>query len=248
MDKHVEQLEGRRLLSADLAAGVLTVTGTAKNDSIVVSLSTDGDTITVRETTQTSRFRKAKTTKTRFAAADVTSLVINAGAGNDTVALKGTRDTPFSLAAEINGEAGNDRLSGADGNDTISGGAGDDDLAGRTGDDMLNGDEDDDKLVAGDGADSLNGGAGDDFLRATEEDGDVDVLDGGEDSAASGEDDVDVALAEDTDTTSNASTEAPDDFLPGGGHGGGHGFFGHGGFGGRFGFAGHGGSGFGGRR
>ena len=115
----IQNLESRRLLSATLASGVLTITGTAKKDEISVSLSSDGTTYTVKEKTAKNRFKKAKTTTTTFTASEVTSLVIDAGAGNDSVTLRGTRKTPFALAALITGGAGNDKLVGGAGNDTI---------------------------------------------------------------------------------------------------------------------------------
>ena len=51
-------------------------------------------------------------TVTRFAASSVTSIVVNAGDGNDRVWLKGNRKSPFTVKATINGGAGDDRLAG----------------------------------------------------------------------------------------------------------------------------------------
>src|SRR5262245_16512670 len=72
----VEQLEARDVpaVTLSLSAGLLTVTGTASNDSIVVRqvngrVSVDGNTTT-------------------YAATSVNSLAVNAGAGNDTVNLQ----------------------------------------------------------------------------------------------------------------------------------------------------------------
>lgn len=228
-----DSLEERRLLSAVLDdAGVLTVTGTAKNDQIVVSLSFDGSTITVIESAG-SRFKKSTPTKTTFAVADVKSLVIDALAGNDNVMLKGARDVPFEIPALINGGDGNDKLSGGAGNDTINGGDGDDDLIGAAGDDQLNGYAGDDLIVGGAGADALDGGEGDDLLNAR--DGDfLDTVDGGPDSAAEGEDDADIALIDAGDDATDAVVNATisDEKTgpgigqpppPGCGHGHGHG-------------------------
>jgi hypothetical protein len=61
----IHSLEDRRLLSATLTAGVLTIAGTARNDSIVVSLSGDGRTITVSESSG-SCFRKSAPVKSTF--------------------------------------------------------------------------------------------------------------------------------------------------------------------------------------
>lgn len=220
-----QPLESRQLLSAVVADGVLTVTGTAKNDKISVSLSRDGETITVKEASG-NRFKKKSSASTEFAAADVTSIVINAGAGNDSVALSGgKRKTPFAVSALINGEAGNDNLTGAAGNDTINGGDGDDNLYGNKGTDLLSGGAGDDLLVGGADIDTLNGNDGDDLLKSAG-DSVIDIVDGGLDSAATGEDDEDSALADDDESVIGALVVEPADLWHPpifGGHGFGHG-------------------------
>lgn len=181
----IHRLEDRRLLSAALADGVLTVIGTTKNDTIVVSLSKDGETITVSESSG-SRFRRSAPAKSSFSASEVTSVVIDAGAGNDKVSLRGARGTPFSIAASISGGDGDDDLIGGSGDDSISGGAGDD------------------KLVGGEGVDTLNGGDGDDLI-ITVDDATTDVIDGGADSSADDEDDADIAIVDEGETVTGAS-------------------------------------------
>jgi hypothetical protein len=102
--------------------------------------------------------------------AGVDAIFVNAGDGDDSVALDG-----LSLPATLVGGDGNDRLVGGAGPDTLDGGAGDDTLQGGGGDDHLDG---------GDGNDSMNGGQGDDVLRGAAGDDDLsgdngdDVLDG----------------------------------------------------------------------
>lgn len=230
MKEHVQNLESRQLLSADLTAGVLTITGTAKNDDIVVSLNSAGDTITVKERAS-SRFKRGSVTTTTFDAVDVTSIVVNAGAGNDSVTLKGTRSTALEIAASLVGGDGNDRLSAAGGADTVDGGAGDDDLFGGAGNDLLNGGAGDDLIRGGDGTDSLNGDDGDDLLIATDDET-TDIVDGGLDSSADGEDDGDLAIVDDGEDILNATAYTPEDlpwpFFGGFGHGHG-GARGHGG-------------------
>ena len=199
----IQNLESRRLLTSALADGVLTVTGTAKKDDITVSLSSDGATITVKQRSQKNRFKKATTTSTDYVAADVTSLIVNAGAGNDKVSLRGgSKDSPFAIAALINGEAGDDNLSGAAGNDTINGGDGDDNIYGKAGDDLLNGDAGEDFIVGGAGVDTLNGGDDDDLLQSAG-DGAIDILDGGADSGTTAADDGDQAVADSDETLTN---------------------------------------------
>src|SRR4051812_26289758 len=89
MNPFVQQLEDRKLLSASLASGVLTVEGTKYNDNITVPLSDDGSTITVTEAKSRRRGRTAGTpTTTTFTASDVTSISINGGLGNDNIVTK----------------------------------------------------------------------------------------------------------------------------------------------------------------
>jgi len=181
----IEGLEQRALLSASLSGGVLTVTGTAGNDNIQVRNGKDETTgaaqIVVIESVRptTKGTTPVAPTVTRFAAADVTSIVVNAGDGNDRVWLKGNRKNPFTVKATINGGAGDDRLAGAAGNDTINGDAGNDVIDGGDGDDLLNGGDGNDRINGGRGADSLNGGAGNDYLLAVDR-GSTDVIDGGD--------------------------------------------------------------------
>jgi hypothetical protein len=89
-------------------------------------------------------------------------LVINAGAGNDTInVLAGSS----ALArATVNGEAGDDFLAGAETDDRLSGGDGNDTLFGRQGTDVMSGGAGDDTFIweNGDGSDRQNGDTGDD--------------------------------------------------------------------------------------
>src|SRR5687768_983143 len=97
-----ENLENRRLLSASIANGVLTVQGTPKNDNIHVAKS--GQNLNVQ-------IGRAKQT---FKLADVKSLVVKALAGNDNVSFGyGT------IGARIEGGDGNDRIIGTSSGDTI---------------------------------------------------------------------------------------------------------------------------------
>lgn len=99
-----------------------------------------------------------------------TSLVVNAGEGNDIVSGSELND-------EIFGEAGNDIIQAGAGDDFVSGGTGDDVLVGAAGDDVLEGNEDNDLLTGDAGNDTLLGGSGDDFLEGGSG---SDVVDGGE--------------------------------------------------------------------
>jgi Ca2+-binding RTX toxin-like protein len=200
----IENVENRRLfaVTATLDAGVLTIAddGAGGRDLIEVHLSEDGanyvvrtatasttSTTTTTTTTTTSSVRSRSAfglrggdfgtvTETTFAFADVTSISVDAGAGNDVVKI----GDGVTIAATINGGDGNDELSGGAGADTINGGAGNDRLNGGAGRDVLNGD------------------SGDDYIFAR--DGEVDTVDGGDD------DNGDIAVVDSTTLTADDTT------------------------------------------
>ena len=87
------------------------------------------------------------------------NLVIDGGAGNDTLVGAAGRDS-------IVGGDGDDSLMGATNDDVLNGGAGLDTLLGEAGSDVLYGDSGDDVLSGGDGRDVSYGGAGNDSIDA----------------------------------------------------------------------------------
>ena len=96
-------------------------------------------------------------------AADGTfTVALNGGDGNDTLTVVAT-NTQIA-GTTINGDGGNDILTGAETNDTLNGGPGNDRLVGFRGNDAMNGGDGDDTLVwnNGDGSDVMNGEAGTD--------------------------------------------------------------------------------------
>src|SRR5262245_57562521 len=102
----LENLESRRLLasaSADLDAGVLTISGNGKNDWIQVG---------VADTQLTVSFNKQSF---QFDTAEVTSIHIDGGGGNDWIWV----DDTVEAGATIYGGAGNDRIHGGGGDDVI---------------------------------------------------------------------------------------------------------------------------------
>jgi Ca2+-binding RTX toxin-like protein len=90
------------------------------------------------------------------------TVVVNGGDGND--ALTVLAKTTEIAAATLNGEGGDDVLTGADTNDTLAGGEGNDRLVGAKGTDLMSGGAGNDTLVwnNGDGSDRMNGDAGND--------------------------------------------------------------------------------------
>ena len=107
------------------------------------------------------------------------TVIVNGGAGNDaiTVLAKAT-----DLAASgLNGDGGDDVLTGSDSNEILNGGEGDDRLVGGKGNDVMNGGAGNDTLVwnQGDGSDRASGDVGNDVseVNGAPTLGDVFVLD-----------------------------------------------------------------------
>jgi len=119
-----ETLETRRLYSMSLVNGTLTVTGTANADAITIHKNTAGG-LHVVEPAGTHD----------FAAGAVAKLVVNAGAGNDSI----TSDDNVTIPMTLHGGAGSDSITGGGGNDVIFGDDGDDSLAGGLGGEILHG-------------------------------------------------------------------------------------------------------------
>jgi Ca2+-binding RTX toxin-like protein len=103
------------------------------------------------------------------------SLVLRAGAGDDTVTLSGA-DTLMTRTVGVFGDDSNDVLTGSSQADYLDGGAGNDQLFGRSGDDTLVGGDGLDTLLGGAGQDSLDGGSGNDRLNGQ---GRADTISGG---------------------------------------------------------------------
>jgi Ca2+-binding RTX toxin-like protein len=93
-------------------------------------------------------------------AAPMTSIVIDAGPGNDVIV--GSR-----YAERIIGGDGNDVVSAGDGRDTIYGAAGDDSIRGGGSSDLINGGDGFDTLRGDAGNDNIDGGASKDRLRGS---------------------------------------------------------------------------------
>jgi len=90
------------------------------------------------------------------------TVVVNGGGGNDslTVIAKATE----LASSGLNGDGGDDVITGPDSNDTLTGGDGNDRLVAGKGDDLMLGGAGNDTLVwnQGDGSDKANGEAGND--------------------------------------------------------------------------------------
>ncbi len=154
----IEPMEGRVLMSVGAvfseAAGVLTVLGDSKDNSIAISreasgnilinggaVSIAGGTPTVANTTLIQAFGQA---------------------GNDTI----TVDEANGMLPDVNlfGGAGDDFLTGGSGNDQLFGQGGNDTLLGKGGADFLFGGDGNDTLTGGTGDDQVFGEAGNDRM------------------------------------------------------------------------------------
>jgi Ca2+-binding RTX toxin-like protein len=138
---------------ATLSGGALLVQGTSGDDIITVQTDGNGNlTATLNGVTSRS-----------FALASITSIDVEAGAGNDLVTIDSSM--PASLGVSVQGGAGDDTIMGGPGNDTLCGGQGNDSISGGPGDDSIKGGGGDDLLAGGKGNDTLLGGVGNDTLR-----------------------------------------------------------------------------------
>jgi hypothetical protein len=163
----VEQLESRRLLAASLDnAGVLSVTGTRKADTIFITYGPDSlDTLFVR----------INKDEFSFDFADVKQITVQAGALGDHVEFRAFATNPdhFQIPATIFGSTGDDfilgpgsrsRIYGGTGNDKIFAGFRRDIVYGEEGNDTIDGGQGNDYLRGGEGNDKITGGLGLDEL------------------------------------------------------------------------------------
>jgi Ca2+-binding RTX toxin-like protein len=161
-------LESRVLLSAtamfDASSHKLTVSSTA-SESIEIGSDASGR-VTFNNALVSNGSVKLKT-------ADVESIIVNGGSGANRINLSKVTTTKFKAVktVSINGNGGNDIITGSEfadrihgnaGNDIISGGLGKDSILGDDGIDHLYGEAGDDNLDGGYGNDDLNGGLGND--------------------------------------------------------------------------------------
>jgi RTX calcium-binding nonapeptide repeat (4 copies) len=117
---------------------------------------------------------------------------INGTAGNDMLTGTNGIDNIDGMAGNdtIDGRGENDKIKGGAGNDTIDGGPGADEISGDDGDDQITGDQGNDDLSGGAGQDRIDGGVGNDTIKGG---ADADTIDGGE-----GDDDIRGGYGNDT--------------------------------------------------
>ena len=95
-----------------------------------------------------------------------TVLQVNGELGNDTISAAGA--DLGNVLLEINGNEGNDTITGSDDDDSLNGGAGNDNVDGGAGNDIINGGDNEDRLSGGMGDDLISGENGSDTLFGNE--------------------------------------------------------------------------------
>jgi ELWxxDGT repeat protein len=134
-----------------LSGDALTLDGTDGDDIIAVALR-KGDASKLQVSINGE--------KHVYAVSSLSSIIINASDGNDTINLK-----RVAIASKIFGGAGNDVIYGSQAADRIMAGDGDDWINGGAGNDVIYGEDGDDRLFGGDDRDYINGGAGSNVIR-----------------------------------------------------------------------------------
>jgi Ca2+-binding RTX toxin-like protein len=149
--------------------GVLTIFGTANNNSIIVSRDAAGKILV--------NSGAVSVTGGTPTVANTSLIQVFGLAGNDTITLNESNGALPS--ANLFGGAGNDTLTGGSGNDQLFGQEGNDTLFGKGGNDLLFGGAGNDTLVGGDGNDQVFGESGNDRMIWNPGD-DTDLMEGGE--------------------------------------------------------------------
>jgi cyclophilin family peptidyl-prolyl cis-trans isomerase len=131
-------------------AGVLSIVGTVRDDTIDVEVNENGEVQVVMNGVMSGTFLLD----------DVKRLMIDGGAGQDEITI----NEDLAVPSKVIGGSGNDMLVGGGGDDVIRGGRGGDTVAGGGGDDKLRGNRGDDEITGGDGDDRIAGGRDDDDI------------------------------------------------------------------------------------
>jgi Ca2+-binding RTX toxin-like protein len=140
---------------AKISGGTLTLTGNAKSDKLVLKLK--------KGSPGTLQIDVGANGTVNFAFARIlfTTIVVNAGGGNDTVSIV-EKNGIFTTeeVTQLSGGSGRDTLNGGSGGETYSAGSGNDRVTSKGGDDSVAGGTGNDVLNTGGGADTVAGDVG----------------------------------------------------------------------------------------
>jgi hypothetical protein len=164
----IEQLEERRMLalvgngepSIGLDSGVLLINGSIGSEKILVIRNGDKIHVSIGPRPEPNAGIYPWNFSKTFALKDIKRIQIDAGEGNDFVAIS----SRLRVDAFVDAGAGSDTVEGGAGNDTLQGGDDLDYMLGFGGNDLLEGGGGDDRLTGVGGSDTLLGGLGDDRL------------------------------------------------------------------------------------
>lgn len=154
--------------------------------TLTLNLTQSSDNFLVERTGASSYKVTGNGNSETFNGVTITSIVANAGNGDDTVIVRGAPGFAMAASVSFTGGAGSDKFSyagtgnvtatGGDGNDELVSDAGIDDLSGDAGNDVLmagggpsntiRGGTDDDQITGGAGIDAIFGDDGDDIIDA----------------------------------------------------------------------------------
>lgn len=121
--------EAQYTAAANPATGVATFTGSAGNDTPLTFVNAAGVLTHNRTDAGFNSFVDMDTATPGdqiLLVASLTSLTVNAGAGDDTVVLTGLTGVPAGATITVNGDDGNDVLTGGPAGEVFNGGAGSD--------------------------------------------------------------------------------------------------------------------------
>src|SRR5215203_4537145 len=152
------------VVSASIQGGTATLNLDGADDNVTVSVS--GGLLVHGQTTgglaSGSDWDSATPNNQTVPADGTRTVIVNGGDGNDAITVL-AKNTELASSG-LNGDGGDDVITGADSNETLTGGDGNDRLVAGKGDDIMRGGAGNDTLVwnQGDGSDRASGDAGND--------------------------------------------------------------------------------------
>jgi Ca2+-binding RTX toxin-like protein len=153
-------------VSVDASADPIVFSGDDAPDNLVLSVSGGkiAHNLPAAQGFDSATDLDAGTAGTQDADVAGANIVVRGGGGNDILNAAGLGNTYNSL--EIQGEAGDDLVTGGGKADTLGGGDGDDRVVGAQGNDVMSGGAGNDQLVwnNGDGSDTMDGDGGNDEI------------------------------------------------------------------------------------